>query len=506
MAPEQWAGQPASPASDIYAATAVFFECLTGRPPFEGSIRHLREQHEHRPVPSIEVAEPFRDLLERGMAKQPTERPPDAAAFVFELENAAAAAAGPDWEARGRSQLKERAAALLLLLGGGLAGSSGTAAATTWLGRHKAAAIMTAGAVVVAAVVAGGVAVASNGRHQHQPPPGNGITVVSQPQVGASATVAPPTAAVPCAAPATFTYTATLTVSQPGPLSYRWIYSSGAAGPVHTLQASHAGPYQVSGGVVKASTTGSGWAQVQVTSPLTVTSNKAAYQLSCVTPAVTIALGSQPASPHAVQCGTAPPTFTISGQIKSSVAGQLSYHWTRSNGTYTASQTVSVSAGQTVNVTDSVTAASDTYSGSDALDVTSPVAQSQTIPITVTCTAPPPPVHVSSVTVSNPVPDPSDTCQLQSNVTASFTVSVQATSTSAVTLKWATWLTSSQSLTEPPGALTSSRVLVGQTTYVVTIDASFGPITCGTYFDVKVTATGSDNQPTSATGSTAYAF
>ena len=30
MAPEQWDGSPATPATDIYAATAVFFECLTG--------------------------------------------------------------------------------------------------------------------------------------------------------------------------------------------------------------------------------------------------------------------------------------------------------------------------------------------------------------------------------------------------------------------------------------------------------------------------------------------
>src|SRR5690349_4891464 len=34
MAPEQWRGEPAGPASDIYAATATFVECLTGRPPF----------------------------------------------------------------------------------------------------------------------------------------------------------------------------------------------------------------------------------------------------------------------------------------------------------------------------------------------------------------------------------------------------------------------------------------------------------------------------------------
>jgi serine/threonine protein kinase len=33
MAPEQWHGAPASPATDVYSATCVFFECVTGGPP-----------------------------------------------------------------------------------------------------------------------------------------------------------------------------------------------------------------------------------------------------------------------------------------------------------------------------------------------------------------------------------------------------------------------------------------------------------------------------------------
>src|SRR5258707_783756 len=31
--PEQFSGIPASPAGDVYAATATFYECLTGHPP-----------------------------------------------------------------------------------------------------------------------------------------------------------------------------------------------------------------------------------------------------------------------------------------------------------------------------------------------------------------------------------------------------------------------------------------------------------------------------------------
>ncbi len=419
MAPEQWAGRPASPASDIYAATAVFFECLTGRPPFEGSVPHLREQHERMPVPSIDVDEPFRALLERGMAKNPAERPPDAAAFVYELETAANAAAGPDWEARGRSQLRERVAALLLLLGGGIAGSSGTAAVTTWLAGRKTALLTTATAVVVTTLVAGGIALAgAAGHHHHLPPPpspGNGITVVSQQEVSATATVVPRRAAASCATAAAFAYTGALTVSEAGTVSYRWIYSHGTPSPVRTLQASHPGTYQVSGGVVQARTKGTGWAQLQVTSPLSVMSNKAYYELTCRAGPVTIALSSRPASPDAVKCGATPPTFTISGQIHSSVAGQLRYHWLRSNGTQTGAQTVNVTAGQTVSVSDSVTAAADTYSGTDTLDVSSPASTSQSIPITVTCTSSPPSPSPSSTapaptpTSTTPTPTPTST-------------------------------------------------------------------------------------------------
>ncbi|KAA9376945.1 protein kinase [Microbispora cellulosiformans] len=113
MAPEQWAGVPASPASDVYAATAVFFECLTGHRPYRATehavLRHL---HQTAPVPVEEVPEPLRRLVERGMAKDPVSRPSGAAGFVAELEEAATAAYGPAWEERGRRRLAALAAAL----------------------------------------------------------------------------------------------------------------------------------------------------------------------------------------------------------------------------------------------------------------------------------------------------------------------------------------------------------------------------------------------------------
>ena len=111
--PEQFAGEPASPAGDVYAATATFFECLTGQPPFAGdTAAALMYQHMAEPVPVEAVPEPVRPLVAAGMAKQPGDRPADAAAFATALNQVATEAYGPDWRRRGRSHLGE--AALLL--------------------------------------------------------------------------------------------------------------------------------------------------------------------------------------------------------------------------------------------------------------------------------------------------------------------------------------------------------------------------------------------------------
>ncbi|MFF3315951.1 protein kinase [Streptomyces sp. NPDC003035] len=135
MAPEQWNGEPASPAADVYAATATFHECLTGHKPFLGqNIAELALQHLDAPVPDADAPEPLRPLIRRGLAKAPRERPENAAAFVAELETVATAAYGPDWEEHGRRRLATLAALLPLLLpssGGPATGT--TALATTTL-------------------------------------------------------------------------------------------------------------------------------------------------------------------------------------------------------------------------------------------------------------------------------------------------------------------------------------------------------------------------------------
>lgn len=116
MAPEQWSGAAASPSTDVYAATIVFFECLTGTRPFRASnIAALAHQHHSTPPPVEEVPVALQSLVERGMAKNPAERPPSAEAFLTELEAVAADAYGPDWQERGRRRLARLAGLLLVL-------------------------------------------------------------------------------------------------------------------------------------------------------------------------------------------------------------------------------------------------------------------------------------------------------------------------------------------------------------------------------------------------------
>jgi hypothetical protein len=123
MAPEQWRGDPATPATDVYAATCVFYECVTGRRPYDPADRvALMGQHLTGPIPVAEAPEPLRPLIARGLAKAPAERPPGAAAFV-----------GADWEHRAVRALAAAAtafAALFPLTAAGLAPAApGTATA-----------------------------------------------------------------------------------------------------------------------------------------------------------------------------------------------------------------------------------------------------------------------------------------------------------------------------------------------------------------------------------------
>ncbi|MEU9045977.1 MULTISPECIES: protein kinase [unclassified Kitasatospora] len=145
MPPEQWAGRPASPAGDVYAATVTFFECLTGARPFDGAtIAELAVQHAEAPIPADQAPDLVRPLILAGLAKDPEARPDSASAFVRELEAVATTGYGPDWEERGRLDLLALLALLAALLPGAGAAGGVTSLAHTSLGSQTSLSPQTA--------------------------------------------------------------------------------------------------------------------------------------------------------------------------------------------------------------------------------------------------------------------------------------------------------------------------------------------------------------------------
>ncbi|MCS6915955.1 MAG: protein kinase [Myxococcales bacterium] len=94
LAPERIQARPPTPASDIYALGVLFYECLTGQPPFEGRLQDILHGHLRvDPVPPSRLlgrGEPPLDpnleaLVLRALAKDPAARHRSAADFAFEL-------------------------------------------------------------------------------------------------------------------------------------------------------------------------------------------------------------------------------------------------------------------------------------------------------------------------------------------------------------------------------------------------------------------------------------
>jgi serine/threonine-protein kinase len=381
MAPELWQGAPNVPATDIYAATAVLCESLTGKPPFSGRAGRLRQHHESTPVPLDEFDPPLQDLITWGLAKDPEARPRNATSFLSELEARAAAAYGPYWEDEGRRELAEREAALLPLLEDGAGGGS---ARVTRLARRKMLAFGSAAAVAtIVLLAAGAVALSKTSGNQVQ------LNSVSATAVDAQITVTPPVVTSKCAKPTTFTFTGSITDAQPGPLSYQWLYSSGKQGPVQTLNFTAAGQRQVSGGAVTTSTAGEGWAQLKLLlNPGSETSDKATYQLLCSTANSDIALSAtvKPAAQNFTSCSAPHPTLTATGTITSKNAGTVSYYWAMSDGERTKPITTTFAAAGTQAANPLTFQAWVPATGNEVLVVTSPaVVASKPAAYTVTC-------------------------------------------------------------------------------------------------------------------------
>jgi hypothetical protein len=463
MAPELWNGAPNVPATDIYAATAVFCECLTGKPPFSGRSGQLRQQHESEPVALDQFEPPLQDLIARGLAKNPANRS-SARAFLSGLEARAGGAYGPYWEDQGRRELAERAAAVLPLLAGG---GGGSATATRLARRKMTIFISSVAAALVALVAVGAVALAkSSGNAQ--------LSSSSGVAFSAQVTVTPPVAAAKCtttttaATATTFTYGGTVTATEPGTLSYQWQYSSGKQGPVQTVSFTAPGHRQVSGGTVKTSAVGSGWADIKVLKPAASTSNKAVYKLLCSTANSVIALSAsvQPAAQTVSSCAAAAPSLTASGSITSKKAGTVRYYWALANGQDSAAGTLAFTGPGTKAVTPlTFKPPALPATGEAVLVATSPIAAtSSPATYTVSCkaaataTASP---HATSAATSRTAspsasPSPTTASPTPTATTASPTRTATTTPTRTTTSPTATTSTSTPPQSPTPTPTTAS--------------------------------------------------
>ncbi len=94
MSPEQIAGDDIDARTDIYALGVVFFQMLTGEPPFDGgNLARVMGQHITEPVPRLEERTPevsfpegIQELIDRMMAKEPDDRPASAAEVVDAID------------------------------------------------------------------------------------------------------------------------------------------------------------------------------------------------------------------------------------------------------------------------------------------------------------------------------------------------------------------------------------------------------------------------------------
>ncbi len=106
MAPEVWAGRQHTVATDLYAATGVLIDALTGHPPYPGTdLTGLGVQHTQGRLPSEAVPMVARALVARGLAKDPHDRPASAALFRRDVEVAGTAFLGATWRDQGRAWL-----------------------------------------------------------------------------------------------------------------------------------------------------------------------------------------------------------------------------------------------------------------------------------------------------------------------------------------------------------------------------------------------------------------
>jgi tRNA A-37 threonylcarbamoyl transferase component Bud32 len=126
LSPEQAQGLEVTAASDVYSLGVVGYECLSGERPFDGASQvAIALAHINRPPPPLpaDVPPAVRLLIERALAKDPSDRFPDGAAFAEAIRRVASGGA--------LTAVPGPATTPTQVVGGGLADARTTIMATT---------------------------------------------------------------------------------------------------------------------------------------------------------------------------------------------------------------------------------------------------------------------------------------------------------------------------------------------------------------------------------------
>jgi serine/threonine protein kinase len=92
MAPELVRGEVAGPSADIYALGILAYQLLAGHPPFQGDTAYVLHAQVYDPPPLDDLPYPFASALAVALAKDPSQRPASATAFIAALNGAEQAA------------------------------------------------------------------------------------------------------------------------------------------------------------------------------------------------------------------------------------------------------------------------------------------------------------------------------------------------------------------------------------------------------------------------------
>jgi tRNA A-37 threonylcarbamoyl transferase component Bud32 len=127
LSPEQAAGRPATPRSDLYSLGVVAFQCLTGTSPFRRehhlatALAHLQDE-----LPALDPSLPreVRELVQHLAEKNPADRPADAAEVARRAANAVTASSvdlppTASWAAAAPARRSRPRRAVALYSGGG---------------------------------------------------------------------------------------------------------------------------------------------------------------------------------------------------------------------------------------------------------------------------------------------------------------------------------------------------------------------------------------------------